>query len=149
MTEVLLLLAQRASQGWEIFLTSLSFYPSEFSGIIFCEDDSGLLWNFLAYYYIEKKLIKLVDRTFHTSRTFSAQATWQEGPWLCLFPSPGNPENSRPRQHPNGHSFFYCTRDLPVSLWHGRESCRYSMLAKKVRVICFHYPFWVLTDHSA
>lgn len=66
---------------------------------------------------MEKQLIKLVDRTFHTTRTFSAQATWQESPWLRLFSSPGIPENSLSCQHQNDHSSFYCTGNLPISVW--------------------------------
>ena len=82
------MLAPRASRGWEIFFSaSASFYPSELSGIIsfffemmildYSENYSEISWLFSRW---EKKLIKVVDHTFHVSRTVRAQATWQEGP---------------------------------------------------------------------
>lgn len=80
---------------------------------------------------MEKKLTKLADSTFYTSRTLSARATWQEGPWLHLFSSPGNPENSLSCQHHNDHSSFYCTRPLPVPVW-----LSFGLVSRAVDTLC-------------
>lgn len=86
----------------------------------------------------KKKLIKLVDRTFCISRTSSAQALWQEGPWLPLL-SLGNPETSRPPQDQSDPHSFYCTVNVLTGVWfsrHGGNHCRYSMLGKKGGAVC-------------
>lgn len=69
LTKVWLLLVKRDSRGWEIVPLVSAFYPSEFSGIIFLKDGSGLLrmtLKHVGFFLGGKSVNKAVDRPFHT-----------------------------------------------------------------------------------